>query len=546
MISVTLYNNSKKVNSTAIPVAGAGTISLSCELKDVSGLFAPVLVFTTDIFTDSQGNLKNPLDYNYCSIPDFKRYYFIRSWSWVLGRWEASLEIDVLASHRADIGAATAYVLRSASACDPDVIDTKYPALAGMERASTVKNSRWYTNINSSLINQGFYVIGVVNNDAHAIGVTSYYVLSGAGMREFIRKLYASPSWMNITDTTISDDLQKMLMNPIQYVTSAMWFPFALDPTTLPQRGGVIPVGWWTITMTNTVYWLDGSSVRQTLYEKFEIPVHPQASSEQNLKWLRNAPYSQYQLQFYPYGVMPLDSAKLIGYNKLFCKMDIDLMTGSSILSITRGNGNTEYSDAVIYSAVGQVGIPITLAQMSVDMSRLTDGTTWILSAGMALANNKPLMSDLAAAADAAGGIVDAAASIGGISDVLPAAKAAGIALGETAGSLAAAGKTLLQTAGQTLADTGNAVLSSSGVCKTQGSNGSLAQFELQHILTCYYFRIPAVDPDHYGWPLCQKRRINSLSGFVLCANEGDFASDCTPAERQAIIGAMLGGFYYE
>jgi len=65
-------------------------------------------------------------------------------------------------------------------------------------------------------------------------------------------------------------------------------------------------------------------------------------------------------------------------------------------------------------------------------------------------------------------------------------------------------------------------------------------------MLTCFYFRIPAVDPDHYGWPLCQKRKISSLSGFVLCANEGDFTSTCTPAERQAIIGAMLGGFYYE
>lgn len=546
MISVTLYNNPKKVNSTALPVAGAGTIGLSCELKDVTGLFAPVLVFTTDIFTDSQGNLKNPLDYNYCSIPDFKRYYFIRSWSWVLGRWEASLEIDVLASHRADIGAATAYVLRSASACDPDVIDTKYPALAGMERTSTVKNSRWYTDINSTTINSGFYVVGIVNNDVNSIGVTSYYVLDGRGMRELIRQLYASPSWMNITDTTISTDLQKMLMNPIQYITSCMWFPFGINPTTLPQTGRTVPVGWWSITMTNPVYWLDGTSMRQTQYETFDIPVHPQLNNSPNLRWLRNAPYSQYQLQLYPYGVMPIDSAKLIGYNKLFCKMDIDLMTGSSVLSVTRGNGNTEYSDAVIYSAVGQVGIPISLAQMSVDMSRLTDGTTWVLSAGMALANNKPFMSDLAAAADAAGGIVDAATSIGGLGDVIPAIKEAGAAFGETAGALASAGKTLLQTAGQTLADTGNAVLSSSGVCKTQGSNGSLSQFELQHILTCYYFRIPAVDPDHYGWPLCQKRKISGLSGFVLCANEGDFACSCTPAERQAIIGAMLGGFYYE
>ena len=546
MIGVTLYKNNKKVNSTALPAAQVGTIGLSCELKNITNLFNPVLVFSVDVFKDSQGNLKNPLEYNYCSIPDFNRYYFIRSWSWVLGRWEAALEVDVLASHRADIGDATAYVLRSASACDPDVIDTKYPTLSGMERASTVKNSRWDTNINSTAITQGFYVIGVVNNDANAVGVTSYYALSGAGMREFIQKLYASPSWMNITDTTISNDLQKMLMNPIQYITSCMWFPFGVDPSTLAQRGGTIPVGWWSISMTNTVYWLEGTTMRQTQYETFDIPVHPQASSNSNLRWLRNAPYSQYQLQLYPYGVMPLDSAKLIGYNRIFCRMDIDLMTGSSVLSITRGIDNTQYSDTVIYSAVGQVGIPISLAQMSVDMSRLTDGTTWVLSAGMALANNKPFMQDMDAAIGAAGAIGTSFSEVDSFWDYGAAIRGFGKELGATGKALGQAGKTLLQTAGQTLADTGNAVLSSSGVCKTQGSNGSLSQFELQHILTCYYFRISPVDPDHYGWPLCQKRKINTLSGFVLCANEGDFVSACTPAERQAIIGAMLGGFYYE
>lgn len=540
-ISATFYKNNKRVNSTKLPIAQAGTIGMSIELKDVTNLFTPSLVISADRFK-SNDKIINPMQYNYCYIADFGRYYFIRSWSWILGRWECSLEIDVLASFRTAIGNTTAYVLRSASNCDPSIVDSKYPAVSGVSVAATAKNSRWDTDINSTSITQGFYVIGVINNDANAVGVTSYYVLSGSGMREFIQKLYASPNWMNITDTGISTDLQKMLMNPIQYITSCMWFPFGIDPTTLAQRGGTIPVGWWSISMTNTVYWLTGSTMKQTQYETFDIPTHPQATG--NFAWLKNAPYSQYQLQFYPFGVFAIDSAKLIGYNRIYCKMDIDLMTGSAILTATRAYGNTQYTSDILYSCVGQVGIPISLAQMSVDMSRLANSTTWALSAGLALVNNKPFMEDVKSVVDTASNI---GKSLGDVSLTnLDAIKGFGSEIGNTFKAAGQAGLTLLSTIVPTAADTANAVLSSSGVCETQGSNGSLAQFELQHILTCFYYNIVSADPVHYGYPLCQNKKINTLSGFILCANEGDLTITATPTERQAVIAMMKAGFYYE
>ena len=126
-ISVTFYKNDKKVNSTALPQAIPGTFATTLELKDITNFFTPTLILTTSLFHDSGGNEINPLDYNYVYIYDFKRYYFVRSWTWILGRWECSCEVDVLTSFRTEIGNCSAYVLRSASQYDAMIIDTKYP-----------------------------------------------------------------------------------------------------------------------------------------------------------------------------------------------------------------------------------------------------------------------------------------------------------------------------------------------------------------------------------------------------------------------------------
>ena len=127
-ITAYFYQFDKKVNSTKTPSTMIpGDIGLTVELKDVTNLYTPSLVISADVFTDGQGNIKNPMKYGYCYLPDFERYYFVRSWSWIVGRWECALEVDVMASFKTEIGNTTAFVLRAASQYDADIIDTKYP-----------------------------------------------------------------------------------------------------------------------------------------------------------------------------------------------------------------------------------------------------------------------------------------------------------------------------------------------------------------------------------------------------------------------------------
>lgn len=555
-ISVNFYQTGKRVNSTKIPAQVPGDIGISVELKDVTNLFTPTLILSADLFTDAQGHLENPMKFVYCYISDFSRYYFIRSWSWILGRWECSLEVDVLASFKSAIGETSAYVLRSASDYDGAVVDTKYVTKGGALSLIDSHNTTWETNLSSTTVSSGFFVIGIVNNDSNAIGATSYYAVNAVGLRKFMAELYASPAWMNITDASISTDLQKMMMNPIQYIVSCQWIPCALDTSGLTSLT-TIPVGWWNVTVNSNdpLYQLTGSSLKLKYTMAFDIPKHPGAA-DAHLGWLLNAPYSQYQVQYYPYGVFSIDSAKLIGYDKLFCVNDIDLVTGIGTLTITRGIGLVDYG-IVIYSTTAQIGIPISLAQMSVDMSRLNNGATWAGAAGLALANNGFLSqaSDYASdyVAQASGNIKDiwnnkdynAAQKIWETIKYPFSAQHQNLGQQYSGGRQADIGS-LIGTVQTVATDIGNAVLASSGVCQTVGATGALAQYTLPQELTLFYYNIVDQSPAFYGYPLCTVKQIKTLSGFVLCATEGDLTVAANPTERQAIIAYMKAGFYYE
>lgn len=566
-VTAHFYQFEKKVNSTERPVHGVdGDFITGVELKEVTNLFTPSLTLSTSHFVNGSA-ITNPMKFTYCYIPDFGRYYFIRSWSWVLGRWECALEVDVLASFKPAIGNTTAYILRSASEYDASVVDTKYPTKSDCKSIAAVQSSIWNTNLDSTHISDGFYVLGIINNDSSALGAVSYYACSCRALRAFMSLLYASPSWMNITDASISNDLQKMLINPVQYIVSCIYYPLSLRDTGLSTIS-TIPVGWWSIQLTNGVvfYKLTSDKLQHDLSLEFAIPKHPAATGA--YEWLQNSPYSSYQLEFFPYGVFSIDAAKLYGYEKLRCEIKTDLITGCSTLNLIRKKGGANYS-GILYSVSTQIGIPISLAQMSVDLSRLGNSSTWAMSAGMALASDTAATSDLVNSAidvvapdvptdsgQLANMLALSAAGMPGAGNWGAAYTQAASKLGASASPIAAAASalkpsgdgiaSLLRSAAKVAANIGNAVLASSGVCQVIGSTGTIAQYYFNQVLTLFYYDIADPDPTHYGYPLMQAKKINTLSGFILCANGGDLTIAATQYERQAVISLMTGGFYYE
>lgn len=575
-VAVNFYHNNKKINSTQLPTAQVGDFGCNVEFKDVTNLYTPSIILSVDRFTDGT-KITNPMEFNYCYIPDFGRYYFVRSWSWILGRWECDLEIDVLATFKTQIGNTTTYVLRSASYCDPDIVDTKYPTKAEDAKSPyQVKTysdvySPWNTNIYNAAITDGCFIISVVNNDAGAIGAVSHYALAPRVMGELMNKLYSSPNWMNITDGNISQDLQKMLINPMQYITGCTWMPCGYDTS-----GGVgistIPYGWWSVTLSSGVaYRVDTAHVKREIDLSFTTAKHPQYDSLK--KWLQLSPYSTCALYLPPFGFIPLDTSKLYGATHIDCNIQIDLITGRGVLNVsshkTEG-GQTVYG-GTIYNALGQVGVPVSIAQMSVDFSRISSASTYIGAAGIALATGG-LQDTLK---DVSNGLINGVKGIfddvkqrttarpfanpntlgGRLANQLNAAAQGvqgGLASQIQAGAQRAldyaggGGQSLLSSLKSIASDIGSAVLAISGTCATQGSTGGFASLMEACYVQWYFQRITDQDPEHYGFPCCKKVKINSLQGFVLCANADDFTANCTPAERQAVAAIMEAGFYYE
>lgn len=581
-VAVNFYHNNKKINSTQLPTTQVGDFGCNVEFKDVTNLYTPSVILSTDRFKDGT-KIKNPMEFNYCYIPDFGRYYFVRSWSWILGRWECDLEIDVLATFKTQIGNTTTYVLRSASYCDPDIVDTKYPTKAeDAKNPYQVKtysnvNSPWNTNIYNAPISDGCFVISVVNNDSGAIGAVSHYALAPRVMAELMNKLYSSPNWMNITDGNISQDLQKMLINPMQYITNCMWMPCGYD-TSGSVGISTIPYGWWSVTLsTGIAYRVDVAHIKRRIDLSFSTAKHPQYDAFK--RWLQLSPYTTCALYLPPFGFIPLDTSKMYGATHIDCNMEIDLITGRGVLNVSshKTEGGATVYGGTIYNALGQVGVPVSIAQMSVDFSRLSSASTYIGAAGIALAAGglQDTLKDVSnglinGVKGMFGGAVGGTGAGNGLlrrpypyNPNLPGGRQANtMALGlygGLAGNLAgevgfdpsgvttsAGGNSLLSSIKSIASDIGSAVLGISGTCATQGSTGGFASLMEQCYVQWYFQRIADQDPEHYGYPCCKKVKINSLQGFTLCANADDFTANCTPAERQAVAAIMEAGFYYE
>lgn len=576
-ITATFYKDvQKKLNSTKIPTYGYySEIDLSVELKDVTNLFTPDLIITVGTFVDGGGNIINPMHYNYCYLPDFERYYYVRDWSWILGRWECSLEVDVLASFKTDIGASSLYVLRSYTKCDTDIIDTKYPVKAqGADSTYQTKTygssyNVWNTNIYGNDVTSGFFRVSIVNDDGSAIGAVSHYAISGTVMAELMNKLYAAPTWMNITDANISQDLQKMLFNPMQYITSVIWIPTGFS-TTGKTPIHTIPYGWWSLTLTGDVYRITVGDMSLTVTESIAVAHHPQYAT--NYHWLQLSPYTTAALYFTPFGFIPLDTSKIYDATHIDVEVRVDVLTGKGtlILSSHKTVGGTTTYGGTFYTTVAQVGIPITIAQMSVDMSALGQASTWVGAAGVALATGG-LQDSLK---DLKNGLIDGVRDIfsetkdrltktpagnpntlegrlkiglaqaqqigqGGIESVIQTGLQKGL---DSVGS----GQSLLSSLKEIAGDIGSAALAAAGTCSSSGSSGGFAALSEMLYIQWYFQRIVNTDATNYGYPLCQNTKINTLSGFVLCQNGNDLQVKCTQKERQAICAFMEAGFFYE
>lgn len=471
MFNIRFWQFDKRENSTKRPDHTQGIV-IPCALKDNCSAINPVFEINTVLWPDG-----NPTGYNYCLCPTFGRYYFVRDWSYERGLWIAHLEVDVLASYRDQIAATPQYVVRSSFDFTPNAVDLRYPTINTPTRTTTTAESIWVQNIV-----QGTYIIGVVNDDLAGIGAVHYYMFNQASFNVFCSRLLSNPDWLDISD--ISQNLQKALINPLQYVVSAMWVPIPLN--NIVVEGDVkltsIKLGWWSFSAE--CYAIPQNPTIAGL-TNLVVPKHPQAADRG--AYLNGAPYSSYTFTFPGFGNFSLDALKLSALSKIYCVVHVDLITGLGILMVHDGATSAQ-GGHLITVVRGQVGVPIQMTQLSTNPLNNMGGI-------------------LSGAASAMGGV------FGGIVGGLQ-------AVGSSAGFL-------------------------SPDVESRGSNGTFSELILYPRLDATFLNLVDEDREDIGRPLCSVRKPSEIPGYIV-VEDADVSLVATAEENRRVKQYMESGFFYE
>lgn len=368
--TVEFWAFSKKENSTKQPTTGSGIAYTNVLLKDETSILNPVLKVAVSSMPVPSVAPVNTM--TYCYIPKFGRYYFITDWVYNQGIWECSLAVDVLASFKTPIGATSAYIERSASAYDGNIIDKLYPANTNYS-ITRVALSAAYLGVPPS---GGCYVVGVINSVANTAGAITYYAMSQTQLANLLAYMFGNDIWTSSGITEISQGLFKSMFNPMQYIVSCMWLP--IGTSSLGNTTGTVYIGYYNtnITATLVTYLFEKGHVTGT------ITSHPQAASRGS--YLNYAPYTDITLYIPPFGSIPIDTAFLKKGNHLYCPYWVDHITGEATIQISLSAYDPAIDSNVCAERSAKMGVPIQIAQVMADYSHTVQTMQSGLSGGIA------------------------------------------------------------------------------------------------------------------------------------------------------------------
>ena len=478
---------SKRENSTKRPELDTFTF-YDGVFKLQSGILSPTLLLTLQ---GADGRPLNPVNWNYAYIPEFKRYYYVKEWVTNNGQWAVFLAVDVMATYKEFIGTSTQYVLRASSVHDGRVVDTRYPALNYVTTSKVFENSGMSAS-------GGSYILGVINGTVGRTGSVSYYVMDSSEIAYIMNWLLTQGNYQ------FTDDLAFAILNPISYIVSCVYVPFAVPAANVDA----IKVGFWTV---------DGATGRALINPSIGLPSisltiadHPQ--SDRGI-FLNKNPFTRANLSCRPFGLIPIDLFK-VSDNTIVCNIECDVTNGLGSLAVYSG-GNL----LGIYYA--QIGVSLAMAQGASNALVGTANTLLVQSDNPQIAQfekavedtqakfpdfNVPTSSGLSSVGNAGAAITSSAATITGV---------------------------------------GNAIKSLMPQLQVTGSQGFFGNIDELMTLYIEYIHIVDEDNDDIGRPLMQKRVINTLSGYVL-VNSADLAIDGYVGELAAVKSYMNGGFFYE
>lgn len=372
---VRFYTFTKKLNSTVRP---SGTYTeYNCVIKTSSDVITPTIEL-------QMGLTSNPSAFNYCYIPDYNRYYWVKDWTFFNHLWVATLNVDVLATWKPYIGNTDMYVLRSSTAYDGKMLDTKYHTLAD------VRFSKVNITPIAKRFSDGYFVVGVYG-DSNNNTTMAYYVIEASDFGTFIDEIYTK----GIKDSSIWSGLQEGIRNAVfdiaSYIKSLRWYP--LDPSQLNTVSPTIQVGGLTINCPNSRVRNNNMGISfSTSTGMIAVPKHPQASSRG--VYCNMSPYSKYKLVYLPFGAFELDSTIVGLYDYVYGVIDVDGISGLGCLSVYVTNDNQGAGSELLFTRTCQYGVDIPIA---VSQTNIPSVVSSLAGAGISATHGNILSAGLSA-----------------------------------------------------------------------------------------------------------------------------------------------------
>lgn len=324
-IKANFYKYSKQIDSTERPT-GSGT-EFDIVLKGAVSITAPVIEL------DSAA-----LDYNYCYIPAFGRYYFVQSTTIITADIiEYSLSVDVLATWKTEILDSSCYVLRSASDYNLKLVDDTWTHTTDFsETVSTIALPSYNAD--------GCYIITVVNDesDFSANPASTMYAVNAVEMVGIMGELFNISNYPNI------DAMTKTYFNPQQYITSCRWYPFS-QATITSGSFHRFKYGWYeadNITAGGNLVTNYGTD----LTFSFTLGTYTDWTDRVN-DWTR------YALYIPGFGTNEIDAA--YSGQTISGKISVDWNTGAATCVLTSG------SNEIIAVLSGSYGCEVSINQIS-------------------------------------------------------------------------------------------------------------------------------------------------------------------------------------
>lgn len=505
----TFYRHTKKINSTKLPTNGI----------DITGFFrAPFNLLSPVIRIEK---VPDEFPYNYCrwydeSVAMF-RYYWIKEKTWITTKIiECVLEEDVLATFKDEIGGTSAFVTRAADESNPYISDSTYPA----QQAPDIQHSTFapLTAVN------GFYVVAFAMHDIEntppvdspmfaKVGGIMYYAFNSDTVNALIDWL----SWGGSQGTWAD-------YRPLDHVLSIKYIPVEVDSHS--RTSSVVKIfyhqdqqgNWVYYDLPCNIYYDIPSDNRVGVVQSTAFPNHPDATSD--TAYLNYAPYTELELKAGPFGRVDL-SKNLLDRDdttSIDIHIDIDLISGLSRLQIFSSGGHIIYYTED-YSCTIDIAFTQELVNKYSDILRRdVNRDLGFISAGTQVATG--LASTVAGVA-----LHSPGSSISGANMI-----ASGISTG-------------VATIANNKID---GYLASIPDLATKGTNGSWIKLRENWRLAWKFYRVYGHDPEHLGYPLFDKKTLNTLSGFMVCSGASFEAPKSMLVEATIINEFLNNGFYLE